>query len=76
MADECVRWGGRWRSRDTECLIFRERMPVLFRTRAEARAWIKQEFGYIRARKDLRAAPHFWRMPRAVRVVIREHPNG
>lgn len=47
--------------------------PQLFRTRRECREFIEQEYGYIRHRPDLRAEPHGWRMPRAVRVrIVRE----
>lgn len=42
--------------------------PVLFRTRQEAREWIEAEYGYIRERRYLRAEPHCWHIPRAVRV--------
>ena len=45
-------------------------LPALFRTRREAREYINEKYGYIRTRKDLRAEPHFWRMPRAVRVSV------
>lgn len=45
---------------------------LLFKTRAECRAWIKKEYGYIRERKDLRREPHCWRIPRAVRVSVSE----
>ena len=42
----------------------------LFRTRRECRDFIKQEFGYIRTRPDLRTEPHGWRLPLAVRVGV------
>ena len=45
-------------------------IPVLFRTRADAREWAERKFSYIRFRDDLRGEPHGWRMPRAVRVVV------
>ena len=44
--------------------------PQLFRTRRECREWIEEHHGYIRERPDLRAAPHHWRVPRAVMVSI------
>lgn len=44
--------------------------PLLFHTRELARAWINEHYGYIRTRPDLRSAPHFWRMPSAVRVLV------
>ena len=45
-------------------------LPVLFRTRREAREWIVEHYGYIKVRKELRAEPHGWLMPRAVRVRV------
>lgn len=45
-------------------------LPLLFRTRRLARERIRQSYGYLRDRPDLRAEPHGWRMPRAVRVKI------
>jgi len=44
--------------------------PRLFRTRREAREFIEQRYGYIRNRADLRAEPHGWRVPRAVKVEV------
>lgn len=46
-----------------------------FRTRAEARAYRDENFGYFRDRPDLRAEPHGWKMPQVVKVVlsIQEH---
>jgi hypothetical protein len=49
-----------------------DRVPVIFRTRAEARAWVDKRYGYIRGRKDLYAAPHGWRMPSPIRVQLFE----
>jgi hypothetical protein len=72
-----IRWGAEWRQRnrldgETRYLICRtDLMPALFRTRREARALIEREYGFIRHRPDLRAEPHGWRMPVAVRVEIR-----
>jgi hypothetical protein len=45
---------------------------LLFRTRAECRAWIEKEYGYIREREDLRREPHCWRLPQAVKVKVIE----
>ena len=44
--------------------------PVLFKTRKEALAHINLEYGYIRSRKDLKAEPYGWKMPRAVKVEV------
>lgn len=43
---------------------------LTFRTKREAAAFIKQQFGYIAKRPDLRTEPHGWKMPRPVRVRI------
>lgn len=50
---------------------FHNCQPEMFSTRAQARARIEERYGYIRSREDLRAAPHWWRVPRAVRVRVR-----
>ena len=42
----------------------------VFRTRAEARAYRNEHYGYIKNRPDLRAEPHGWKMPRVVKVVL------
>lgn len=39
-----------------------------YSTRKEARSVIEQDWGYIRNRPDLRAEPHGWKMPIAVKV--------
>lgn len=76
---EPVRWAVLWRSVNrldgvTEDWCWENGSPLLFKTRREARAYIKHEYGYIATRPDLRAEPHGWRVPRAlkVRVVFRE----
>jgi hypothetical protein len=43
---------------------------LLFRTRAECRAYIEVEYGYLRDRPDLRREPFGWRMPQAVKVRV------
>lgn len=79
---ERVLWGLQWRSvnrRDGEQshLLNDQFIPVLFRTRAEARQYAEAEYGYIKHRPDLRGEPHGWRMPRPVRVrVTMEAPNA
>lgn len=49
-------------------LIYEDCLPVLFRTRREARKYAEKRFGYIKSRPDLRREPHCCRMPKAVRV--------
>ena len=68
-------WGAEWRSNnqlDGDCrYIMHERgMPIVFRTRQEARHWINEKYGCIRHRKDLRSEPHGWRMPKALRIDV------
>ena len=72
-----TRWAVLWRSKNmldglTEHLMFHGCSPVMFFTRRAARAWIAQEYGYIRTRPDLRREPHGWRMPQPIRVHIVE----
>lgn len=46
-------------------------VPTLtFRTRRAAAAFIKDRYGYIAERADLRREPHGWKMPVPVRVRI------
>ena len=69
-----IRWAVKWRSYNRldgkqEFFVWATmNAPALFYTRAEARAYIRQEYGYIATRDDLRREPHGWRMPIAVRV--------
>jgi hypothetical protein len=75
VLESALRWGVRWRQvgpRPIEHLMYEDRLPVIFRTRAEARSWIDRKYGYIRERKDLKSAPHFWRMPSPIRVKVTE----
>lgn len=51
-------------------LIFENCLPVIFKTRREAREYAEKRFGYIKARPDLRREPHCCRMPKAVRVRV------
>lgn len=44
---------------------------MLFRTRTEARAYIRTKYGYLRERKDLQREPHGWMMPVPVKLEIR-----
>lgn len=66
------RWGIRWHEyKSPQYLMWNGVCPHLFRTRAEARAFIQERYGYIKHRPDLRRAPHNWRLPRPVRVLVR-----
>ena len=70
-----IRWSLLW-SQSTildghkEHLVYENCIPVLFRTRKEARNFAKIKYGYIKERKDLRAEPHCWRIPTPIRVQI------
>lgn len=43
---------------------------MCFRTREEARRYVKQHYSYIKWRADLRAEPHGWKMPQVVKVTV------
>lgn len=68
-------WAAEWVSTNAldgerRHLLHRDGVPALFRTRVECRRYIRQYFGHIRTRPDLRAEPHGWRMPQPVRVEV------
>ena len=65
-----IRWAALWVSGDHEHLIFEHCLPVLFLNRRQARQFIHDKYGYILTRKDLRAAPLRWRLPRPIRVKV------
>ncbi len=68
-------WAGLWHSRNaldgvSEHILHENCLPILFKTRKEARAHILKHYGYIRYREDLRQEPHGWRLPQPIRVTI------
>lgn len=68
-------WAAMWHSRNrldgvTEHLVYTHGVIALFATRKQAREFIDREYGYIRARPDLRAEPHGWRIPKPARVTV------
>ena len=69
-----VRWGVMWRSDSrsgrSRHLMYKNRIPVMFVTRREAREWIKKNYGYISERPDLQIEPHGWKMPVPVKVRV------
>ncbi len=70
------RWGLLWRSENRldgkrEHLCHDQGEAALFWTRAQARAFREEKYGYIRQRPDLQAEPHGWKMPKIVRVTMR-----
>lgn len=74
------KWAVKWRSgpNNVDGKVsehFIPRIPgdvpsIVFDTRRAARAWAKERYGYIAARRDLRRYPHDWRSPVVVRVTI------
>jgi hypothetical protein len=69
-------WAIKFRSRNRidgyhEHFMFKPHCtPIVFRTRDEARAYIRGNYGYIRNRPDLRAEPHGWLAPIPVKVRV------
>ncbi len=69
-------WAVMWRSENRldgkrQNLVHnRNRVPVLFATRREAREFINSEYEYIKKRPDLMAEPHGWKMPIPIRVPV------
>ena len=45
--------------------------PMIYLTRRRAEAAMRASYRYIATRKDLRRAPHQWRLPRIVKVRVR-----
>ena len=70
-------WAVKWHSRSLACgkqeyLMGAGKIPpLLFKTRAGARAHIRTNYGYILTRPDLRREPHGWKMPVAVKVTVK-----
>ena len=68
------RWAVLWHSDAfdgcSRYFLWNGTQPWLFRTRREARTHIREKFGYIRERPDLRGQPHGWHVPQAVRVEV------
>ena len=68
-------WGLLWRSRNQldgarQHLIYDVGLPLVFKTRCDARHYADKRFGYIRGRADLRAEPHGWLFPKPVRIEV------
>ena len=72
---DVLRWAPQWNEYTESAgrqrhIMWDKGMPLLFHTRRECRAWITRHYDFIRTRADLRAEPHGWRLPRAVRVNV------
>jgi len=75
VSRDVIRWGVLWRSENkldgyNERVQWDAGMPLLFFTKAEAKKYIDEKFGYIKARPDLKKEPHGWKMPTPVRVQV------
>ena len=70
-------WGLKWVNVNRldgyhEHIVYENCLPALFRTRAEARKFADERYGYIRTRPDLQAEPHGWRVPRPIKLKVSE----
>ena len=69
-------YAARWMTAmEPKHIIYENGLPKLFKTKRAAREWISTNYGYIATRKDLRAAPHYWRMPKVIEVLVFECTN-
>lgn len=74
-------WAAEWCSKDKidgerKHIINENCLPKLFKTRREARLFIKEKYGFIATRPDLRSEPHGWRMPRVIKVDVIPQEGG
>ena len=70
------RWAAEWHSCNkadgvSRHLLHDDFNVKLFTRRCDCVCWIRQHYGYIAKRRDLRREPHGWRMPRPVRVTVK-----
>jgi len=74
-----IRWAVLWRQKgsidgDIERIQWGyggdRQAPYLFRTKKDCAVFIKERYGYIAKRKDLREYPHGWRMPKPIKVRV------
>jgi len=76
MKKSLIKWALLWSDRSFSRKIvgkhfeFENCLPKFFNRRKEARDYVKEKYGYMKERKDLRTYPHFWRMPNIVKVHI------
>ena len=70
-------WCAEWVQKGKRSYLIRRKWgPALFRTKKECKEWIAWEYGYIKTRPDLRTAPHYWRLPRPVKVIVEKEPKS
>lgn len=68
-------WAIQWRENNqldgkVRYFLWDKGRPLLFATRKAAREYIREKWGYIKTRPDLRGEPFGWRMPVAVKVKV------
>ncbi len=72
-------WALKWYSKNkldgvTERLMmhmgFYGKEIAIFKTRREAREFLKEKYSYIGKRSDLRKEPHGWTVPKVVKVKL------
>lgn len=73
---DVIRWGIVWRSHNKldgprAHIHHNDAVTLTFNRKRLAELYIQQQWGYIASRPDLRAEPHGWFMPKAVRVRVR-----
>jgi len=76
----CV-WGLQWKSKneidgETKHIIHENLLPLLFKRKHQATIYARKRYGYIAKRKDLRADPHGWRMPKPVKLIVEAYDDG
>lgn len=57
-------------SRHNPPYMFGGYKTMVFASRALARHYVKQHYGYMRGRQDLKDEPHGWKMPQVVKVNV------
>jgi len=68
-------WGIQWhsknkRSGEQRYLLWQGGRPLIFETRTKAREHVREVYGYLKHRKDLRSEPHGWHIPKVLRVTV------
>lgn len=76
ICKEATRWAILWRQHNLldgkreHLLGDGHDLPLMFLTRKECRAHIKEHYGYITTRPDLKVEPHGWKTPQPVRIAV------
>jgi hypothetical protein len=67
----CILWSpGKKNKMTGDHIIFKDCIPKMFTSKKDCKKWIDQEYSYIKERKDLRAAPYYWRLPKPARITF------